>query len=707
MNEHNQNIEEKNEEPVRSLVKFWIILSLITLLLFVVIIRLFIIQVYDAERFKIRAEDQHQAKITLRAERGDIFDRNGKLLASTINSFSIAADPNVLETKYKACRELAHITGKTQGYFLRKINKAKGSFVWLVRGLSPVKAAKINKLDYKGIIKFKEPKRNFLYGKTGSQVIGITNIDNKGIAGIEKAYDTLLTGTSGFMIMQRNALGELHRTANLPLISPVNGNSIVLTIDIELQRIIEFELMKGVEKTKSASGTAIAINPETGEILAMASYPGYNQKTLSGQYSGTMKNKAITDAREPGSTFKLITAAAAVEEGIMSPETIVNGRGGILDFGKYAIRDDHPVGIVTFAEALEHSSNVVFAQVGDSIPKKKFYKYIRDFGFGNTLGIDILGEEEGRIPKPRQFYPFTRRYLSHGYEITATALQIVSAYATIANKGVLMRPYLVKKIINPYNEIIEEKKPQKIRRVVSEKTAEILTEMLCGVVENGTGKNAQISGLKIAGKTGTAQQVVGGKYSKSDYTGSFIGFFPADNPKIALIISFDRPRGVYYGGSTAAPVFRNVVTRWLAIDTDFADLKNKNKCDTIFVPAVKGFFSTDAVKILRDFGLNPILDNLNDGIVISQNPKEGSLVQKGSDIIIKAKKFKTIISDTLDRKISNENYKPDVRGFTVKKAVAILHKAGIYCKIHGNGIVREQQWSKTKDKNTLCILICK
>ncbi|MFC2130954.1 penicillin-binding transpeptidase domain-containing protein [Bacteroidota bacterium] len=707
MSEEFHEMEESTESPERNLVKFWIVLTLTSLALLIIIIRLFVIQVYDSDRFQTRAKHQHQSKITLRAERGNIYDRNGKLIASTIHSISIAVDPKVLKEKYQVCKALEKATGKSFRLFLKKINSSKGTFVWLARGLMPDKSRFVDTLDFKGLLKFREPKRNFLYGNVGSQVVGAANIDNSGISGIEKAYDSLLTGTSGYMIMQRDARGRLHATADLPIIPAINGKSILLTLDIELQRIVEFELKRGVEKTQAASGTIIAIQPATGEILAMAAYPSYDPNKLSKRLPGAMKNKAITDIYEPGSTFKLITAAAAIEEGIMSPETMVNGYGGLLDFINYAIRDDHPVGKVTFSEAFEQSSNVVFAQVGDSIPKNKFYKYIRDFGFGNTLGIDIIGEVKGNIPRPKKIYPSTRRYLSHGYGLSVTGLQMANSYSTIANKGIMMKPYLVKTVLNSEGEIQEETEPQMIRRVISEKTCETLNEMLCGVVENGTGKRARIKGMKIAGKTGTSQQLENGVYSKQHYTGSFVGFYPADNPEIAMIVIIDKPKGVYYGGSTAAPIFQNIALRWLSVKNEFGFNEEVYDIDTVAVPSVKGFFSVEAMKILRDFGLNPILDNLNDGVVISQVPVEGSMMSKGSDVLLKAEKFNAIISDTLDKRTDEQEYKPDVRGFTLKKAVAILHKAGIHVRIIGKGTVRHQTWESYKNKQLQCTLNCR
>jgi membrane carboxypeptidase/penicillin-binding protein PbpC len=365
------------------------------------------------------------------------------------------------------------------------------------------------------------------------------------------------------------------------------------------------------------------------------------------------------------------------------------------------------VGVVSFAEAFEQSSNVVFAKVSDLIPPKKFYKYIRDFGFGNTLGIDINGEVKGRMPKPKEFRSFTKRFISHGYSVSATALQMLEAYSTVANLGNLMKPYVVKTIYNPYGEVITEFPPQKIRRVISEETAKTLIEMLCGVVENGTGKNARIKNVRIGGKTGTSQQLLGGRYSKQNYTGSFIGFFPADNPKVAMIVIIDRPIGVYYGGSTAAPLFNSIARRWIAVNPELSKLTDDHiTIDTITVPSVKGFFSSDALQFLRDYGLRPSLDNLDDGIIIRQDPVPGTQLKKGDEVKIFAKKYQTLIRDTLDKKFGILHEKPEVLGISVKKAVAILHKSGIKVKIIGSGVVAEQKWLYNADGELVCTLYC-
>ncbi len=283
---------------------------------------------------------------------------------------------------------------------------------------------------------------------------------------------------------------------------------------------------------------------------------------------------------------------------------------------------------------------------------------------------------------------------------------MANAYSTVANGGVFMKPHLVKEILDSRGEIIEEFEPKKVRRVISENTSKTVADMMTGVVEKGTGKRARVKGLKIAGKTGTAQQLVNGSYASGHYTGSFIGFFPADDPKITIAVIMDKPKAGYYGGLNAAPVFQAIASRWIAVSGDIGLESSAFSHDTIYLPNVKGFFSRDAIKILRDYGFKPKLENLIDGIVISQSPVSGVKIAKGTEILLKAERFKTLISDTLDKKMSNEEYKPNVIGFPLRTAIDVLQKAGVYVKIEGKGMVRSQQWSKDKNNKMHCKLIC-
>ncbi len=533
----------------------------------IVMAKLFIIQFIEAEDYRKIARNQHESKIFLRPERGNIYDRDGKLLITNRTSYSFAIDPTVikdLETVKRIALLVDSTQGETYQKLLNKILSTKKSFVWLIRGLDDSVASKFTNLNLKGLIKIIEPKRTYLYNELAAQLLGCTDVDSKGIAGLELSLDSLLKGNSGYMTVLRDAIGRLKPIANLPVESAKHGCSVELTIDIELQKILEIELINGASITGSSGAVAIAIIPETGEIIAMASYPPVNPN-LSINNPSDLRNKAITDIFEPGSTFKIVTAAAAIEEGLIEPESIVNGYNGVFVNNDFKITDIHPFDKTSFSEAFRYSSNIVFANLASSIPDAKFYKYIRDFGFGHNLDFDIYGESEGLVKKMAEFDHISKKFAGFGYGISVTPLQLLCSYSTIANSGVMMKPFVIRKIKNNSGDIIYEGKPQKIRQVVSKKTTDILKSLLVGVVENGTGKYAQIAGVRIAGKTGTSQQFVEGSYSKTDYTASFVGFFPAESPKIAILVLLDKPSGNYYGGSTAAPIFKNIVKGWLTL----------------------------------------------------------------------------------------------------------------------------------------------
>lgn len=683
----------------------------------VILVRLFYIQIINAEEYKPLARKQHESTLTLMPERGNIYDRAGRLLVSNIQSVSVAADPTLIKNTDEICELLENALDIPKERFKEKIKGAKGSFVWLARGVLPSKVKNLiayndtakfyNEITKagereRGLILISEPKRNFVYASAAAQIIGFTDTDNNGISGIEKGLDSLLKGKSGFMRLYRDGLGRLRPAASLPIAPAVDGKSIVLTLDIELQRIVEHELKRGVEETRSESGTVLAMDPATGEIIAIASYPTYSPGSNGFAHEDT-RIRAITDVYEPGSTFKLITAAAALDEGIVSPEDVFDGHAGELKFTGYVIRDVHPIGRVTFRKAMEHSSNIILSNVADKIPDYKFYKYIRDFGFGITLGIDVPGEVTGKIKKPDEFTASTKRYMGFGYGISATPLQICNSYSAVANGGIMMKPYLIKAILGKDRKDKLEFKPEKIRRVIGKNTADTLTSLLLGVVERGTGKAARIPGVKIAGKTGTTQQLVDGSYSRSHYTASFAGYFPADEPKVVMVVVLDKPQGSYYGGAVSAPIFRNIALRWLSISPDLTsdpDLITDFKDSTI-VPNILGLELPDASRLLEKYSL--IAGNtIEGGIVLGQQPVSGSKVPKGTIIEINTKSYIKTLKDSSKK---GEQFKPNVIGLPLRRAIAVLAVWNCRPKVIGSGTVRRQEWA-TRGKQPVCVLYC-
>ncbi len=698
--DHSQKDETVNPQK-KKYWKFWLTMFILNIGFLVILYKLLMIQIVNVEEYHNKAKKQHQSKINLSADRGSIYDRNGKIIASNIESVSIAVDPTHLSNKKKVVEIISKNYGVSASKLLSKIDNTKSAFVWLIRGVDPTLSKELVNLHDKGVIIISEPRRIYHYGGIGAQIVGFCDIDNNGLSGIELKWDTLLKGKPGFMIVNRDGLGKLRPAADLPVSLAENGNSIQLTLDIELQRIAENELRNGVLMSGAESGTLVAIEPESGEILAMASYPGYDPEDISRHSPSSMRCRAITDVLEPGSTFKLITAAAAIEENLVSENDIYNGHQGTLQFSKYTIRDVHGYGMITFKKAMEVSSNVVLSTVASKIPDYNFYKYIRDFGFGLEYGIEIPGEVSGRLKKPADFNQASKRYMGFGYGLSATSLQMANAYSTVANGGELMKPYLVKSIYKEdTGEEVYSAKPVAIRRVISEKTSARLTDILESIVVNGTGKAAIVKGMKIAGKTGTSQQLVDGKYSKSNYNASFAGFFPADNPKLAMIIVIDKPRASIYGGATAAPIFKNIALRWSAINSHIyerdsiqTDSLLVSVNDSVLVPQLVGLNTASALKHTQAKGL--VLNVQPSVLVVTiQKPEAFSRVKKG-----------TIIQVSTVSKIDSNGVHPAIAGLTLRKALAIISKMKYKPRVIGSGIVQNVIWNPD-GKQGNCILYC-
>jgi cell division protein FtsI (penicillin-binding protein 3) len=701
-----KKVLDTEEQTPKNVVKLAIIFFCFIVGFFIVIARLFSLQVVKAEEFKQKAKKQHESKIPLNAKRGNIYDRKGRLLATTINSISIAIDPEILSHDSDR-KELSKFLGKVlkqpESKYLSKIQNAKGNYVWLVRSSMEDSLKLLKRWAKKGIIYKEEPKRIYPYGSIGSQVLGFTNLDNKGTSGVELGWDSVLSGKNGYVVKFRDALSRLRNSPELPYIPAVDGRSISLTLDIELQRIIELELEKGLKEAAAEAGTVIAMHPKTGEILAMASYPTYDPNNSRTANVESMRNRAITDVYEPGSTFKMITAAAGIEEGVVIEDEMMNGHGGVFQFSSFTIRDVHGMGRVPFREAIHQSSNIILSEVANRIEDRKFFSYVRNFGFGMKTTIDVPGEISGRVVAPEKWDGGTKRFMGHGYALNSTPLQVLSAYSTVANGGTLMKPYIIKDI-RIGSTIQSEKKPEKVRRVVSENTAKRITNLFTGVVDSGSGKKAIIKGLKIAGKTGTAQQIVNGVYSKQDYFASFVGYYPAEDPQVAVIVVVDRPRASIYGGASAAPIFGSIASRLIVKEPSFTvskkisidSLENKIK-DTIHVPCVIGMHLNDAKRLMQVYGLK-LNSSIQNGIVFSQFPKTGSKVQRGSTIGV------TLTPD--NQSLSKQVIRHDVTGLTIRRAVSLLNKEGVKPVIIGKGVVTSQLWEVNAQNKTICKLIC-
>ncbi|MCO5250035.1 MAG: penicillin-binding transpeptidase domain-containing protein [Candidatus Kapabacteria bacterium] len=694
----------ENEIRQKKFWKFWLVLITVNIGMAIIIWRLIDIQVISNEEYKSKAKRQHESKVNLTPERGIIYDRNGKVIASNFESVSIAIDPRHIQDLKGFANAVEHDYGYSASGIISKVKASKKSFVWITRRADPTKFNKLVGFSDKGLILIREPRRIYQYDNIASQLIGFTDVDNHGLSGLELKWDSLLKGRDGYMIMNRDGAGRLRPAADLPLIPAFDGYSMNLTIDIDLQRIVEHELKTGVENAGAESGTVIALHPKTGEIIAIASYPSYDPHKPGGMSSAFLRMRAITDTYEPGSTFKLITAAAALEENIIKETDTLDGHLGTLTMRSYVIRDVKPLGRISFRQAMEYSSNIILSTVANMMSDNNFYKYLRDFGFGIKTDVDFPGEVTGKLPKPKNFTSSTKRYLGFGYGLSVTPLQMANAYGAVANGGTLMKPYLVSSVFDSEGREVYSQNPVVVRRVISEETAARLTDILKGVVSRGTGKAARVDGLEICGKTGTSQQIVDGRYSKENYTATFAGYFPANDPQVALIVMLDKPRTSIYGGATAAPIFRGIASKWTganpntAIANKFVDSTKTNK-DSVLVPNIVGLKSELAEDLLKNRGFGLTYSGNSQGIVLAQNPKAHSRTINGKIV-----DMTIVATDTVQS--------PDaivvLKGMPLRSALAILNAGGVKTKIVGNGnIVTDQKWSRNSDGSSNCIIYSK
>lgn len=525
----------------------------------VVLFRLVNLQVLQAAELTLKADRQHQKTVSLEGARGTIVDRHGKVLAMNMEVPSVFGVPTALESPAKTARHLSPVLHVSTGELERKLRQDRG-FVWLARKLDPEQGRRLEQMSMDGIGVVMEGRRFYPKGPLLSHVLGFAGMDGEGLEGVERRYESQLHGEKRVTILQRDALGRTVFPKGLAEQGPASGHSLVLTIDEVIQYITEKELEDAVNRAHAKAGTMIVLDPQTGALLALAVSPRFDPNAVAAIGPDRWRNRALTDAYEPGSTMKALVAAAAIEEKVMKPNTMVFAENGRMTVANTVIHDHEKMGWVTFAQVIQKSSNIGAAKAGMALGDQRLYRYLQAFGFGQRTEIDLPGEAGGLVKNPRDWGRRSVASISMGQEIGVTPIQMVSAIGTIANGGVLMKPYVVSEIRDAEGRTVKQILPQVKRRVVSPETARTVTTILEGVVTDGTGEKAAIPGFRVAGKTGTAQKIDPrtGRYSVTQFVGSFVGFAPADNPRLAMIVVIDEPHGEAWGGTVAAPVFRRV-----------------------------------------------------------------------------------------------------------------------------------------------------
>jgi len=518
--------------------------------------RLTYLQVFKHDEYARLAERQHAKTIPLKPKRGPILDRAGQVLAVSSRSESVFLLTSRVDDASGLAARLSPILSEPASEIARRLDASR-PFVWIKRRLPPDVAQAIRELKEPALGFVDESLRLYPNRELAAQVVGFEGLDGKGLAGIEQAWDGYLAGSEGKALVERDALGREVTGAPRVLKPSTPGQGVMLTLDATLQYLAEKEIEAAWRRTRSKSAMAIAMDPRTGEILALAVRPTFNPNSFASATDDDRRARAVTDPFEPGSTFKVIMAAAALEEGVVRPTDRIFGENGAITVANTTIHDWKRYGWLTFAEVLQNSSNVGSIKVGMALGRERYYKYITGFGFGAATGVGLPGESRGQLRPPAQWSGLSLATMSIGQEISVTALQMVSAVGAVANAGRLMQPQIVRAALDVQGREVRSFEPRALRQVISPETARTLTEIMTAVVRDGTGHAAAIRGYDVAGKTGTAQKMdpATRRYSHAPGVLSFIGFVPADDPKLVILVLLDEPKNEKWGSEAAAPIF--------------------------------------------------------------------------------------------------------------------------------------------------------
>ncbi|MFH0840060.1 MAG: penicillin-binding transpeptidase domain-containing protein [Candidatus Omnitrophota bacterium] len=579
--------------------RYFLIFSFFVFFFAFLILRLIYLQVLSHSRYKEIAENSRNVVINLPPKRGVILDRNMEKLAMNVPKYSVYAIPRCITQKEETADMLASVLGINKAEVLEKLSKDK-LFVWIDRKVSDEKARKIKERALKGVDFVAESERSYPNNRLLAHVLGFADIDNRGLEGLEMYYDKELRGVSGYRRVVVDAKRRQVSSSDEGFLPARNGYNLVLTIDEAIQHIAEKAMMSAIDRHHVKSASVVVMNPYTGDILALSNYPTYNPNNFADSTPDERRDRAVTDLFEPGSSFKVITASAALSEKVVGLDDEFFCENGEYRIAGKVLHDAHPYGLLKFKNVIEVSSNIGTVKAAQKLGPDKLYKYIKLFGFNNKTGINLPGEVTGILRPTSAWSKTSMVAIPIGQEVGVTAIQLVTAISVIANGGVLLQPRIVDRVIDDKGALIKEFKPKAIRRVISDDTCNKVKEVLRMVVDTGTGKNAALVGYSAAGKTGTGQRLeADGSYSHSKFNSVFIGFAPAENPKLAIAIVFVEPHPYYYGGTVAAPVFSEIATNalgYLSISPDAPKRINPVRSKVPKAPAAPSVRTSNGVK---------------------------------------------------------------------------------------------------------------
>ena len=631
--------------------------------------------------------------IPIPAQRGNIYDDNGSLLATNRVIYKVAVDPKAPGTTGEHLQNIAKVLGdhtnRGASYYSNRIRNAPSHsrYIVLERSISVQAYEDLRQLGYRSIILEEEYRRNYNFESLSAHILGFTNHNLDGMAGIEANYNDILKGEDGVQQVRKDRANRIFAYVGAPRKMPVQGHSIFTTIDTQTQAIVEEELEEGIKRHMAAYGTAIVMNPKTGAIRAMANFPTYNPNSPGSANSENRRNYAVADMVEPGSTFKLVAALAAIEQGVTDFdevfETPENGRKMIHG---QAMRDHDPLGSLKFDEVFAKSSNIATSEIAMRLKPDTFYQYARNMGFGTTTNIDLPNEQPGRLQKPYEWSRVTLPWMSIGYEVQVTPLQMLQAYAAFANGGMMMKPFVVNEIRDEFGNVKQKTRPETVRRIAKKSTIDKLIPVFEKVVsDSGTAGWAEVDGLRIAGKTGTAQKYIDGRY-QAKYRASFVGFFPVEDPEYIIFVMLDEPRTSIYGGFTAGSIFKEIATRIAGLDNNIyrgtppAPITENNN---FIAPKIEGLTLEHAQTILtgKSLGLNISGEGTH---VIKQYPEPGHEYDRNTSFEITVG---NVVADSIPDGYAQI---PDLTGLNMRQATNLLLSRGLDIETIGSGTIYTQ-----------------
>lgn len=630
---------------------------------FTLVFRLYNVQILHNVEYGAYAEVQNKAVQTIQAQRGLIYDANGLLLSFNKNEVSFFVDVKSARKidKQKIAEAFSSELGNSVKYYLDLMKIAKSRNVCIAKKVEAEKSLTLKKLKINGLRFDEDPSRIYQYDNFASHILGYVNASFAGADGIEKYFNNELKGVDGSRVILKDARGEMITVVDESVNPPSPGNSIYLTINKTYQTILESAIKKAAVDHQAENAIGIIMDPTTGKILALANSNDYNPNFYNTCGDSVKRNKVVADTYEPGSTFKALSLAAFLDKKICTPNDKVFGENGSYKFKNVTIKDSHNSGWMTVKEVFTHSSNIGMSKLSQRIDVQSFYLYLRDFGIGNYTDIPLPGEAKGTLKNPENWTDYTKSSLSFGYEVAVTPIQLTAAYAAIINGGKLYQPQIVEKIVSNDGKIISSFQPKFIRQVITGETSDLMRQFFVGVIEEGTGKKAKLAQCTAGGKTGTSRKLIDGKYSTQSYNSSFIGFFPAENPKYLVYVLVNAPKqNSYYGGDVAAPAFTEIAAKIISLNPSlikqqpvkkeethysYTENKTEKKTELVFasaqsqmkvddidyskkvMPNLEGKSLREAIRILSFFNVK--CEIAGSGKIISQSILAGTSLKKG------------------------------------------------------------------------------